>query len=112
PPLDRLAAAEHEAGLVRGRHFTQWMDEVARLKREGRHSEALELVREIIEATEREQDVERAHVPERARLLGRPASELVVRETPPAWTEQAAIILRKLRDYEGEVAAIDRWIVR
>lgn len=106
--LDRLHAAEHEVGLVRGRHFTTWKEEVARLKREERYDEALALLLEIIAATEAEQAVEKRNAPARAKHLG--TSELGVRETPPGWTDHAAIIYRKLGDLESEIAIIDRWV--
>ena len=40
------------------------------------------------------------------------ADEYLPRETPPWWTEQAAVILRKLGDAEGELAVLDRWLAR
>ncbi|MCZ2820778.1 hypothetical protein O2V63_10595 [Modestobacter sp. VKM Ac-2977] len=109
PPMDRLEAAEHEAGLVRGRHHTQWSHEVASLKREQRYDEALALLHEIIAATESQQAVENANAPVRAQYFGRPVSEHRARETAPGWTNEAAIIYRKLKDYESEIAVIDRW---
>ena len=106
-PSDEMEAAEHEAGFVRGHHFLVWNDEVVRLKREQRYGEALELLLEIITATEAEQAVQRQNAPRRAKYLG--TRVIVVRETPPAWTEHAAIIYRKLGDLESEIAIIDRW---
>jgi stress response protein SCP2 len=112
-PLDRfeqLHAAEYEQGLVRGTHFLKWSDEVARLKREGHLEEALTVLLEILDATERVQAQERANAPIRAEWFQKFGQDVVVRETPPGWTENAAIVLRKLGDLEGEIAIIDRWL--
>ena len=107
-------AAEHEAGLVRGVHFLDRGDELKQLKREGRLTEALELVIEIIEATEREQDVKLRLRPSRFEYWSNLGVEggSYVGPTPPGWTIHAAIILRKLKAYEAEVAIIDRWLAR
>ncbi len=64
--FEELHAVEYEAGLVRGTHFLKWGEEVARLKREGRLVEALEMLLEVIAATEREQAREYANAPVRA----------------------------------------------
>ncbi|OZC73662.1 hypothetical protein CH251_14120 [Rhodococcus sp. 06-462-5] len=108
--FDELHAVEYEAGLVRGTHFLKWGEEVARLKREGHLVEALEMLLEVIAATEREQAQEHANAPVRAAYFGRPVEEIVVRETPPGWTHNAAIVYRKLGDLRGEIAVVDRWL--
>lgn len=107
---DQLHASEYEQGLVRGTHFVKWSDEIARLKREGHLKEALVVLLEILDATERTQAQERTNAEARAALLHWRIEDVVVRETPPGWTENAAIVLRKLGDYAGEVAVIDRWL--
>ncbi|MDV6247235.1 TerD family protein [Rhodococcus opacus] len=112
-PLDRfeeLHAAEYEQGLVRGTHFLKWSDEIARLKREGHLHEVLTVLLEILDATERVQAQERANAPVRTEWFQKFGQEVVVRETPPGWTENAAIVLRKLGDLKGEIAIIDRWL--
>lgn len=109
-PYEELDASEYEQGLVRGADFLKWGDEVARLKREGHLREALGILLEILDATEQVQAQERANAPERAALLRWRVENVVVRETPPGWTENAAIVLRKLGDIEGEIAIIDRWL--
>lgn len=98
--------------LVRGRTIFDWRDEIGSLKKDGRFREALDLLMECIAATERQQDLECQHAPLRASALGGPAEDYCPRETPPWWTEQAAILLRKLDDAEGELVVLDRWISR
>lgn len=105
--FDSLHAAEHEAGMVRGHHFLAWSDTVAQLKREKRYEETLTLLLEIIAATEAEQAVAERNAPLRAQHIG--VREQDVRETPPGWTEHAAIVYRKLGDLDAEIAIIDRW---
>lgn len=107
--LDEAAVEERAAGMVGGRHFLDWGEKVQRLKREQKLDEALALVMRIIEASERQQAVEASHAELRARALGGDRKQYIPRETPPGWTHQAAIILRKLGRYEDEVAVIDRW---
>lgn len=107
--LDRAEAEERAAGMVRGKVFFEWDEELKRLKREQKLEKALILAMQIIEATERQQVVEASHTELRARALGGEPEEHLPRETPPGWTEHAAIILRKLGRYDEEVAIIDRW---
>jgi hypothetical protein len=77
--------------VVRGRHYSEWTDTVRQLKREGRYEEALDLLGDCMDAAER---------------------SAAVRGTAPApwYTEQAAIIHRKLKDYDGEVAVLKRYL--
>lgn len=107
--LAEAEAKERDGGMVRGRHFLEWGEDFQRLKREQKLEEALVLALEIIEATERQQAIEANHAELRARALGGETEQYLPRETPPGWTEHAAIILRKLGRYDEEVAIIDRW---
>jgi len=84
------ARAERNA-LVRGKHYTEWPEAIRELKRAGHLDEALMLLYELIEAAERDA---------RGRGHGAPA---------PWYTEQAAIIHRKLREYGREVAVLQRY---
>lgn len=59
------------------------------LKRAGRLDDALDLLGECIDAAERDRDG---------------------REPAPWYTEQAAIVLRKLGRREDEKAVLDRWV--
>lgn len=107
---DTCYADEYDAGFVRGKHFLKWGEALQALKRDGRLEEALALVMEIIDATEREQAVEAQNAAVRAKCFGQSPGDYAPRETPPGWTEQAAIILRKMGRLEDELAVIDRWI--
>ena len=80
-----------QAGYVRGRFYTEWVPTLDKLRAEKRDDEALELLLEIIDATER-------------------ASQILGEVPPPAYTERAAIILRRKKDYAGEVAVLERWM--
>lgn len=91
--IERLAAggataARERRGHVRGKHYTEWPDTVRDLKREERHGEALDLLFECIDAAERDRDG---------------------REPAPWYTEQAAIIFRKGKDYAAEIAVLERY---
>ncbi|WP_072691534.1 exonuclease domain-containing protein [Rhodococcus marinonascens] len=76
---------------VRGRHFTAWSEPVKQLKRDGRLDEALELLFEVIAVVERPENC----------WGGAPAT---------GWTEQAAIVYRKQKNFAAEVAVLQRWI--
>lgn len=67
-----------------------WLAYVQDLEREGRLEEALNLLGALIIAAEQE-------------------AEVSGREPVPAYTERAAIIHRKRRDYAAEIAVIERW---
>lgn len=74
-------------GLVRGKHYTEWVEEIRALKRSGKFDEALALLRDCIAAAERDRQG---------------------REPAPWYTEQAAIVCRKLGDLDHEVAVLER----
>ena len=112
PELNAARKREQAALMVRGRPIFDWQEEIASLKRRGSLHEALELLMECIAATERQQDLQRRHAPLRAAAHGGLEEDYRPRETPPWWTEQAAIILRKQGDIEGELAVLDRWFAR
>lgn len=80
-------------GVVRGRHYTRHLDELAELKRTGRLDEAAGLVKELIDAVERQDDSD---------LGGSLGS----------YYHQAAIIQRKRGDLEAEAAVIERFLGR
>jgi hypothetical protein len=77
--------------LVRGKHYTEWPEGIRELKRAGQHDQALVLLYELIDAAERD-----------ARRQGH-------RAPAPWYTEQAAIIHRKLKEYEREIAVLERY---
>jgi hypothetical protein len=79
------------SGFYKGRHYTEWIEEVKRLKREEKFEECLVLLFGLIEATENE-----------AKEQGWPYGA-------PAYYEDAAIIFRKLKRYEDEIEVLKRW---
>lgn len=76
-------------GLVRGRHYTEWVEPVKQLKREGRLAEAEELLLECIDAVEAQ-----------ARAEGGPVA--------PWYYEQLGIVYRKLGDKAASEAIARR----
>jgi hypothetical protein len=77
-------------GLVKGAHYTEWIEDVKTLKREGRDDEALALLGHLMDAVEEEASVER----------WLPA---------PWYYEQAAKIHRRRRRYADEIAVLSRY---
>lgn len=79
------------AGIVRGRHYTDWVDDVKSLKRHAALDECHALLLELIEAVERESAEQRM--------------------SPAPWYyEQLAIVLRKQRDFAAEVDVLERYL--
>ncbi len=88
--LRRIREAE-TAGLIRGVDFESLRPEFTEMKTAGDTTGALNLVMECVEAAER-----------RARVAGM---------RPTVWpTEQAAMLLRKQKDYQGEIAVLERFM--
>jgi len=79
-----------EAGSVDGKHYTQYPDHIRQLKREKRYKEAIELLQKLVDATEAESKVAEWGV-------------------APWYYEQLAIIYRKEKEYEKEVAILERY---
>jgi len=77
-------------GLVQGKHYTEFIDDVLALKRRGALAEALELLYALVDAVEEE------------------AAKTGV-GVAPWYYEQAAIVSRKLRDADGEIAILERF---
>lgn len=84
-------AQQFKAGMVDGVHYLQLIEPIKQLKREGRLEEALKLSYQAIEGAEND------------RTGGLPA---------PWYTEQAAIIHRKLGQRDEEIAVLKRWLNR
>lgn len=82
--------AEVEKMLFAGQPLWDWLAYVQGLEREGDFDEALKVLDALITAAEQE-------------------AEVAGREPAPAYTERAAIIHRKRRDYAAEIAVIERW---
>ena len=79
------------SGFYKGRHYTEWVEDVKRLKREERFEECLILLFGLIDATENE-----------AKEQGWPYGA-------PWYYEHVAIIFRKLNRYEDEIKVLKRW---
>jgi hypothetical protein len=79
-----------EAGFVEGHHYTKYVESVKQLKRENRHSEAIELLLKLVDATENE-----------AKINGWGLA--------PWYYSQIAIIYRKEKRFNDEVAILERY---
>ena len=82
-------ADQFAAGMVEGRHYLELVEPINELKRQGRLEEALQLCYRAIDGAEHD-----LH-------NGRPA---------PWYTEQAAIVHRKLKQHDQELAVLRRWL--
>lgn len=82
-------AYEFDMGMVRGFHYLELIEPIKQLKRESRYAEALELCYVAIEGAEN----------------GRGG-----REPAPWYTEQAAIVHRKLGERDKEISVLERWL--
>ncbi len=89
-------AAEFRAGMVDGAHYLELIEPIKQLKRESRLDEALALAYQAIEGAERS-----ARADQKRGISVEPA---------PWYTIQAAIIHRKLKQREQEVAVLERWL--
>jgi hypothetical protein len=85
-----VAIVPDRLGLVHGRHYTEYVEQVKQLKREVRYNEAERLLLELVDATEAENRVER-------------------RGVAPWYYEQLAIIYRKLGERRKEVEILERY---
>ncbi|MHC6220495.1 hypothetical protein [Arthrobacter sp. MMS24-S77] len=77
--------------MVDGVHYLELVEPIKQLKREGRFEEALVLCYKAIEAAE---------------------GNAGGREPAPWYTEQAAIVHRKLGQKNEELAVLKRWLAR
>lgn len=77
------------AGQVRGRHYTGYVSDVRQLRRDGNDTAAEQLLLELVAATERE-------------------SEALGLGVAPWYYEQLAIIYRKRKDHDAEIAILER----
>jgi tetratricopeptide (TPR) repeat protein len=88
-PVPTPRQPTRQAGLVRGRHYTEWVEPVKQLKREGRLKEAEALLLECVDAVEAQ-----------ARVEGSPVA--------PWYYEQLGIVYRKLGDQAASDAIAQR----
>jgi len=84
---DPREVADQRKRLVRGKDYLEWVTPVEQLKREGKLTEALGILYECIEAAERADPT-----------------------SPPPWyTAQAAIVHRKLGQFDAEIDVLQRY---
>lgn len=76
--------------MLRGRHYTEYVEQVKELKRAGKLVDALALLEELMGAAEAEAMKDRLAL-------------------PPWYAEQAAVVHRKLGDRAGELAVLRRY---
>lgn len=79
-----------EPGSVRGKHFTEYVDEVKALRRDGHDREAEQLLLQLVQATESE-----------SRATGQGVA--------PWYYEQLAIIYSKRKEPRQEIAILERF---
>lgn len=79
-----------ERGFVRGRHYTEYVEDVKALRRSGREVEAERLLLELVDATEAEARAEKWGV-------------------APWYYQQLAISYRKQGNPQGEVDILERY---
>lgn len=84
-------ANQFKRGMVDGVHYLELVEPIKQLKREDRLEEALVLCYKAIEAAE---------------------GDASSREPAPWYTEQAAIVHRKLRQRDEEIAVLKRWLAK
>lgn len=84
-----LGGHDQLSDMLRGRDWLEWGEHVRQMKREGYLKSALALVYEIIDTAAR-------------------SRSSVWDKVPPGWFTEAAVIHRKLKDYDGEVRIMER----
>lgn len=84
-------AAQFRAGTVGGLHYLQTVEPIKQLKRDGRLEDALALCYQAIQGAEN-------------------AARREKTSPPPFYTEQAAIIHRKLKQQDEEIAVLTRYV--
>jgi hypothetical protein len=77
-------------GYYRGKHYTEYVEDVKRLKREDKYDDAEHLLWALVAATEAEVGVG-------------------MRGVAPWYYEQLAIIYRKRKAYQSEIAILERY---
>ena len=88
--LAGAAGPEPKAGFVDGRHYTEWVESVKQLKRDDEIDAAIGLLSKRVAAVEDEAQAEGI-------------------EAAPWYTEQLAICYRKQKDYDAEIAVLERY---
>lgn len=88
-------SARKAAGAVKGKHFTEYVEEVKALKRAGNSDAAIRMLLRLVDAVEAE-------------------SEVAGRDWPiaPWYYEQIALIYRKDKQFQNEVAILQRYVMQ
>lgn len=82
--------SKNEPGFYKGKHYTEYVDKVKSLMRDNRLDDAEKLLFELVKATERE-----------ARNDGLGVA--------PWYYERLAVLYRKKKDLEAEIAILERF---
>lgn len=77
-------------GYYEGKHYTEYVDVVKKLKRDGKYESAISLLLNLVDVVEQEAKIKKWSV-------------------APWYYEQMAIIYRKIKDYEAEVSILERF---
>lgn len=86
----RSVSTEPGRGMLRGKHYTSYVDEVRTLRRHGQNESAEKLLLQLVEVVEAEASQDGCGV-------------------APWYYEQLAIIYRKRQDADAEVAILERY---
>ena len=89
--IGSIGGQSQPLGEVRGKHFTEWVEEVKQLKRDGKHQEVLDLCLLAVDAIEAESK----------------ADGLAV---APWWYDQAALAARRTNQPAIERAVMERYL--
>jgi hypothetical protein len=82
-------------GSFNGLHYTEYVEQVKQLKREKKHQEAINLLIKLVEAIENE-----------SKIAGNNWG------VAPWYYEQLAILYRKEKQYQEEVAILERYMIQ
>lgn len=85
-----MRKSKDKPGFYKGKHFTKYVDDVKRLKREGRTDDVESLLLMLVEATEEEDGCDKSGV-------------------APWYYEQLAILYRQEKRLGDEVAILERY---
>jgi tetratricopeptide (TPR) repeat protein len=80
----------NEPGFYKGKHYTDYVEDVKALKRQGQYNEAIQLLLALIDAVELEARIKKWAI-------------------APWYYEQLAILYRKQKDYQSEISILERF---
>ena len=85
-----MRKSKDKPGFYKGKHFTKYVDDVKRLKREGQTDDVESLLLMLVEATEEQDSCDKGGV-------------------APWYYEQLAILYRQQKRHDDEVAILERY---